>query len=324
MAPTYQWRTLIKLAMLAALVMQSALAQDYPSKPINIIVPYDAGGTTDVVIRLVQLRMIPILGQAITVENRTGAGGLIGTEVVAKAAPDGYSLLGTFDSFAAVPFLYSNVNHDPIKDFAPISLLIRAPQVLVVNPGLGLKNVAEFLQLAKGKGPELAFSTAGPGSSSRLTMELFKSMAKIDTTLVSYNGGGPALNAVLGGHVAGFMASIGTAFSNVKGGKLVALAVSSKQRAPLLANVPTLAESFPGYEAQSWVGLQAPAATSPAIVRRLNAAAVKVLAAPDTKQILESQGMEVVASTPEVYAEWVHEQMKTWGPIIQSLHIKLN
>lgn len=319
-----QWCVSIKLVVLALLVMQTAVAQDYPSKPINIVVPYAAGGATDMVIRLVQSRMIPILGQAITVENRTGAGGLIGTEVVAKAAPDGYTLLGTFDSFAAVPYLYSNVNHDPIKDFAPISLLIRAPQVLVVNPGLGLKNVAEFLQLARSKGTALAFSTAGPGSSSRLTMELFKSMAKIDTTLVSYNGGGPALNAVLGGHVAGFMASIGTAFSNVKVGKLVALAVSSKKRAPLLANVPTLAETFPGYEAQSWVGLQAPAATPQAIVRRLNAAAVKVLAAPDTKQILESQGMEVVASTPEVYAEWVHEQMQTWGPIIQSLHIKLN
>lgn len=244
------WRRCVEFALLALTMTGIAVAQDYPSRPINIVVPYEPGGTSDIAVRMIQPELGPILGQPVVVENRPGAGGLTGTEAVAKAAPDGYTVLGTFDSFAAVPFLYSNVQHDPVKDFAPVSLLIRAPQVLVVNPGLGLENLEELLSLAKRRGASLAFSTAGPGSSSRLTMERLKLIAKIDPTLVSYKGGGPALNAVLGAHVAGFMASIGTVFPNVKSGKLVALAVS--------------------------------------------------------------------------YGAWIRDQVQTWGPLIQSLNIKLN
>lgn len=319
-----QWHQCIKSALLALMITANALAQNYPSKPIRIIVPYDPGGTSDITIRTIQPKLASLLGQPITIENRPGAGGLIGTEQVAKAAPDGYTVLCTFDSFAAVPFLYGKVQHDPVKDFAPVTLMVRAPQVLVVDPGLGLKNLDDFLQLAKRKGAELQMSTAGPGSSSRLTMELFKVTAKIDPTLVSYKGGGPALSAVLGAHVAGFMASIGTVFSNVKSGKLVALAVSSGTRAPLLPDVPTLGESFPGFEAQSWVGLVVPAGTPPAIIARLNGAVVTALTAADTRQRFESQGMEVAASTPEAYGEWIRNQVNKWGPIIRSLQIRLD
>ena len=314
----------IRCALLALAVAGSVNAQEYPSRPINIIVPYEPGGTSDIAIRMIQPKLAPILGQAVTVENRPGAGGLTGTEQVAKAVPDGYTALVNFDSFASVPFLYSNVHHDPVRDFAPVSLMIRAPQVLVVNTALGTRNVEELLSLAKNRGAGLAFSTAGPGSSSRLTMERLKLVAKIDPTLVSYKGGGPALNAVLGGHVAGFMSSIGTVFPNVKAGKLVPLAVSSSKRNPLLPNVPTLAETFPGFEAQSWVGVVVPAATPRPIVMRLNAAVVKALAAPDVREKFESQGMEVVASTPEVYGEWIRGEVQTWGPLIQQLHIQLN
>ena len=319
-----RWLQHLKSALLVLTVAGGALAQNYPSKPIRIIVPYDAGGTSDITARTIQPKLAQLLGQPVTIENRPGAGGLIGTEFVAKAAPDGYTVLCTFDSFAAVPFLYSNVNHDPVKDFAPVSLMVRAPQVLVVDPGLKLKNLEEFLRLAKRQGAELKLSTAGPGSSSRLTMELFKITANIDPTLVSYKGGGPALSAVLGAHVAGFLASIGTVYPNVKSGRLVALAVSSGTRAPLLPNVPTLAETFPGFEAQSWVGLVVPAATPHPVIARLNAAVTTALTAPEVKQIFESQGMEVVASAPGVYGEWVRDQVNKWGPMIRSLRIKLD
>jgi tripartite-type tricarboxylate transporter receptor subunit TctC len=273
---------------------------------------------------MIQPKLPPLLGQPVTVENRPGAGGLTGTEQVAKASPDGYTALGVFDSFAAVPFLYREVRHDPVKDFAPVALMIRAPQVLVVNAGLGIRNIDELLATARSKGAELAFSTAGPGSSSRLTMERLKLVAKIDPTLVAYKGGGPALNAVLGGHVAGFLSSIGTVFPQLKSGKLAALAVSSAKRTPHLPNVPALAETFPGFEAQSWVGVVVPAATPRPVVMRLNGAITQALAAPEVKQKFESQGMEVVASTPEVYGDWIRDQVKIWGPLIQSLNIKLN
>lgn len=319
-----RWHKWIGNGLAALLVAGNAIAQSYPSKPVRVIVPYDAGGTSDITMRMIQPKLAQLLGQPVTVENRPGAGGLIGTEFVAKAPPDGYTALCTFDSFAAVPFLYSKVSHDPVQDFAPVSLMVRAPQVLVVDPGLGLRSLDDFLQLAKRQGPDLKMSTAGPGSSSRLTMELFKVTANIDPTLVSYKGGGPALSAVLGAHVAGFMASIGTVFSNVKSGKLAALAVSSPTRAPLLPNVPTLAETFPGFEAQSWVGLALPAATPRPNVARLNGAVVAALNSPDVKQKFESQGMEVAASTPEAYGEWIRAQMGKWGPIIRSLKIRLD
>mgnify|MGYP001347410160 CR=1 FL=1 len=317
-------RWLISVGAVAATWVLGALAQEYPTKPIHIMVPYETGGTSDLTIRAIQPRLAAILGQPVLIENRPGAGGLTGTEIVAKAAPDGYTVLNTFDSFIAVPFLYSNVQHDPVKDFSPVSLMVKAPQVLVVHPGLGPRNLEEFLQLARRRGPDLTISTAGPGSSSRLTVEMFRGIARIDPTLVSYKGGGPALSAVLGGHVAGFMASIGTAFSNVKSGKLVALAVSSTLRTPLLPEVPTFAETFPGYEAQSWVGLVVPAGTPNSIVLRLNAAVFRALTEPESKQRFESQGMEVVASTPQEYADWIRDQVQKWGPIIRSLKIRLD
>ena len=321
------WKTSARGAGCAGLIWLcacGAAAQGYPSRPVNIVVPYEPGGTSDIVVRVVQPRLNTLLGQPVTVENRPGAGGLTGTEYVAKMPPDGYTALGIFDSFVAVPFLYDDVHHDPVKDFAPVSLMVRAPQVLIVHPGLGIKTVDQLLALAKTQGSALAFSTAGPGSSSRLVMERLKLVAKIDPTLVSYKGGGPALSAVLGGHVAGFLSSIGTVFPTVKAGKVVPIAVSSKGRNRLLPGVPALDETFPGFEAQSWVGISLPAATPRSVVMRLNDAISKALMTPDIREKFESQGMEVVASTPEVYGEWIREQVQTWGPVIKSLNIKVN
>ena len=315
---------LTALATTAALPFTALHAQDYPVKPIRMVVPYEAGGISDLILRLVQPKMGPLLGQQIIIENRPGAGGAIATDAAAKAPADGYTILGTFDSFATVPFLYANVQHDPIRDFAPISLMARGPQVLVVDPALGLTNVDQFLQYARRKGSEVAFSTAGPGSSSRLSMELFKTAAKIDTTFVSFKGGAPAVSAILGGHVTGMMASIGVVLNHVKSGKLTALGVSSAgRRTPLLPTVPPLSESVPGFDAQSWLGIVVPAGTPRAIVDRLNGAVVKSLNAPDVREKLEAQGMEVVGSTPEAYGEWIRNEIGKWRPIIQSLKLQI-
>lgn len=311
----------------AAVILQSTAitAQEYPSKPIRLVVPYDTGGISDLITRMIQPGMASILGQPIVIENRPGAGGGIGTDVVAKAPADGYTLVSNFDSFATVPFLYANIQHDPLKDFAPIALLARGPQVLVVDPRLGIANVDQFLQYARRKGSEVAFSTAGAGSSSRLSMELFNSSAKIETTFLSFKGGAPAVNAILGGHVTGMMASIGVVVNHVKSGKLTGLGVSSAgKRSPLLPAVPPLSETVPGFDAQSWVGIAVPAGTPRPIVVRLNSAVVQSLKAQEVRERLESQGMEVVASTPEMYGEWLRTEIGKWRPIIEKLKIRVD
>ena len=306
-------------------VSGAVFAQDYPSKPIRLVVPYDTGGISDLITRMIQPGMTSILGQPIVIENRPGAGGGVGTDVVAKAPADGYTMVSNFDSFATVPFLYANIQHDPLKDFAPISLLARGPQVLVVDPKLGITNVDQFLKYAKTKGNEVAFSTAGAGSSSRLSMELFNASAKIETTFLSYKGGAPAVNAILGGHVTGMMASIGVVVNQVKAGKLTALGVSSAgRRSPLLPAVPPLSETVPGFDAQSWLGIAVPAGAPRSIVMRLNSAAVQALKAPEVRDRLESQGMEVVASSPEVYGEWLRTEIGKWRPIIEKLKIRVD
>ncbi len=316
------------LAAVAGLCLAACLrpgfAQEYPFKPIRLVVPYDAGGISDLITRMIQPGMAAILGQSIVIENRPGAGGGVGSDAVAKAPADGYTLLSNFDSFATVPFLYTNIQHDPLKDFAPISLMARGPQVLVVDPRLGLNSVDQFLQYARRKGAEVSFSTAGAGSSSRLTMELFRSATKIDVTFITYKGGAPAVTAILGGHVTGMLASMGVVLNQVRAGKLTALGVSSGgKRSPLLPAVPPLSDTVPGYDAQSWVGICVPTGTPRPIVDRLNAAVVQSLHAAEVKEKLESQGMEVVASNPEVYGQWLRAEIAKWRPIIQNLKIQL-
>lgn len=299
-------------------------AQEYPVKPIRLVVPYDTGGISDLITRMIQPGMAAALGQSIVIENRPGAGGGVGSDAAAKAPADGYTLLSNFDSFATVPFMYSSVQHDPLRDFAPISLMARGPQVLVVDPRLGINNIDQFLQYARRKGAEVSFSTAGAGSSSRLTMELLRTAAKIDVTFISYKGGAPAVNAILGGHVTGMLASIGVVVNQVKAGKLTALGVSSAgKRSPLLPAVPPLSETVTGFDAQSWVGMSVPVGTPRPIVARLNAAVVHALRAPEVSARLESQGMEVVASSPEAYGEWLRTEVAKWRPIIQNLKIQL-
>jgi tripartite-type tricarboxylate transporter receptor subunit TctC len=306
--------------LLLGLVAGTALAQDYPRKPIRIVVPYPPGGVTDLAARLVAPRMGETLGQPLIVENQPAAGGVVGTNALARSAPDGYTLGVVFDSFATNPWLYKGVTHDPIKDFAPISLMVRSPQLLVVHPGKGIRTIQDLLAQGKEKN-RLFFSTPGAGTSSRLSSELFKSMANIDITLVSFRGGAPALNDLLGGQVTGMIASMALVLPHVQSGKLIALGVSSPTRAAQVGNVPPIADTLPGFDAQSWTGMIAPTGTPRPILDRLHAAVVKALASPEVREKLAGQGVEVVGSTQAEFGEWLARETQRWSRIIRERNI---
>lgn len=310
---------LLCVALLAAMT-GGALAQDYPRKPIRVVVPYPPGGVTDLAARLVAPRMGEQLGQPLIVENQPAAGGVVGTNALARSAPDGYTLGVVFDSFATNPFLYKGVTHDPVKDFAPITLMVRSPQLLVVHPGKGIRTLQDLLAQGKEKN-KLFFSTPGAGTSSRLSSELFKSMANIDITLVSFRGGAPALNDLLGGQVTGMIASMALVLPHVQSGKLIALGVSSPVRSPQISSVAPIADTLPGFDAQSWTGMIAPAGTPRSILDRLHAAVVKALASPEVREKLAAQGVEVVGGTQAEFGEWVVRETQRWGRIIRERNI---
>ncbi len=281
-----------------------------------MVVPASPGGVTDIAARAIAPQLSEALGQSIVIDNRAGAGGIPGTDAVAKAAPDGHTLLAVFDSFISNPYAY-----DTIRDFAPVSLLIRGPQLIVVHPKLGVKTFNDFLALARSKRPPLNYATAGAATSSRLSVELFKTTAKLDANLVHYKGGGPALNDLLGGHVEVMIASAGLVLPNVKSGRLTVLAVTSKERSALVPGVPAVSEFYPQFQAQSWVGVLAPAATPRAVVQRLNAELVKALATAEMKERFNGLGYEVVGSTPELFREWLRDESARWGKLIRAQNI---
>jgi len=241
----------LTLTTMAAIVLGTgeAAAQGYPSKPVHIVVPSSPGGASDLVARMLAAPLAEILGQPFVVENRVASGGIIGTQQVAQAEPDGHTLLVTFDTFAINPFLFRNLQWDPIRDFAPVMQVCRYPQILVVHPGLGVKTVQEFVALAKKKGADLNFGSAGPASSSRLAYELFKETAGIETVPIHYKGGGPAIRDLLAGQVQVMLIQGGGMIGqNVKSGKLAALGVSSLEPTPLYPGLPTIASIYPGFE----------------------------------------------------------------------------
>jgi tripartite-type tricarboxylate transporter receptor subunit TctC len=325
---TTKYRTLPKCRQALALALGAVLfaapaAADYPGKPIRMVVPNTPGGATDVVARLTSPKLSELLGQPIVVENRVAAGGVLGTNQVAQSSPDGYTLIMVFDSFITNPHLFKDVKYDAVRDFAPISLVVRSAQVLVAHPGLGARNLNQFLQLAKSKGDALNFATAGPGTSSRFSMELFRMTAGIEPTTIHYKGGGALINALVGGQVPVSIVTMGVVLQHIKGGKLLALAVTSAGRSPLLPDVPTVAETFPGFEAQSWTGLLAPAGTPKAVVDALNGSMARVLAQPDMKEKFESQGYEVVGSKPEAFGAWIRSESSRWGKVIRERNITL-
>ena len=296
----------------------------YPSKPIVFIVPQAAGGTNDIVGRLVAQRLGEGLGGSAVVENRPGAGGNIGTQYVARAPKDGYTLLMTISSSQAInPALYRNPGFDPVKDFRPISLVGAVPNVLLVNPNFPARNLAELLAMAKAKPGELQYASAGNGTLNHLLGEMLGNMAGVRLTHVPYKGVAPALNDVLGGQLPMLFASLPSALPHIKSGKLRALAVSSPTRSPVAPDVPTIAETVPGYNGMLWVGLFAPAGTPDDVARRLTDGMAQALADKAFRDKLEQQGLEMAAPadkpvTPDQFAKVLSDDITKWARIVKS------
>ncbi len=312
-------------AMLAAFAF-GASAQTYPNKPIRIVVPFPAGGTTDVLARAAAQKMSETLGQPAVVDNRPGAGGNIGAELVAKSPPDGYTLLmGTVGTHAINPSLYPKMPYDHVRDFAPVILVAGVPNVLVVNPALPVNSVQELIAYAKANPGKLNFASSGNGTSIHLSGELFKTMAGVQIAHIPYKGSAPALQDLVGGQVQLMFDNLPSSLALIKAGKLKALAVTSKERAAALPDVPTMAESgLPGFEASSWFGLLVPAGTPQPIVLKLNADVAKWLASPDAKEKLLAQGAIAAGGTPEDFARHIAAETAKWQKVVKDSGAKID
>ena len=294
------------------------MAQNYPIRPITLVVPYAAGGGNDVMARIVAEKMSKTLGQNIVIENRAGAGGAGATRQVARAAPDGYTLvLGGTGSLAVNPTLYNNVGYDPRKDFAPVGLIGTGQLIVLVNPAVAARTIPELIALAKKDPGKLSYASAGVGSGIHLGAVLFELMADIKLTHVPYRGTAPALTDLIGGHVHIYFSSIPSAIGIAKEGKVRALAVTGPKRSPVFPDLPTVAETLPGFEAVLHYGIVAPAGTPKPIVDKLNAALREALAAPDTKERMAADGTEPLASTPDEYAADIDKEETKWSAIVK-------
>ena len=325
--PMLKTRPIRLAAALAAglLIACAAAAQDYPNRPIRIIVPFSAGGAVDGPMRAVAQELSKQLKQQIVIDNKPGAGATIGSEMVAKAAPDGYTLLLASQTNAISATLYNKLSFNPIDDFAPISLLGREPGVLVVHPSQPVKNVAELVALAKQRPGQLNYASSGNGSGQHLFMAMFASMAGINVVHVPYRGSGQATTDLLGGTVQMSLPGTQAMVKHIKGGKLRALATTGVTRSPQLPDVPTLAESgLSGYSAYVWMGLLAPKGTPPAIVERLQREVKIALAAPEVKGFFNEAGIEMVGSTAAEFGSYFREERDRWARIVKETGAKID
>lgn len=305
-------------AVLLALATASAYASDYPSRPVTVIVPQAAGGTNDIVGRLIAQKLGEALPGAVVVENRPGAGGNIGTVYVAKAPKDGHTLLMTISSAQAInPAVYKNPGFDPVKDFTPLALVGSVPNVLVVNPAFPAKNLAEFLKLVKANPGKYPYASAGNGTLNHLLGEMLNSTAGVKLQHIPYKGVAPAMTDVIGGQVPMAFTSLPSVLQHLKAGRLVAIGVSSPTRSPVLPDVPAIGEQVPGYSGTLWVGLFATRGTPPEIESRLQDAMKKVLAATDTQEKLQAQGVELANATPAQFAGLLQEDITRWARIVK-------
>jgi tripartite-type tricarboxylate transporter receptor subunit TctC len=311
---------------LAAFATLAGAQQPWPSKPIRYVVPFAAGGTTDILARTISEKLSVALGQPVIVDNKPGAGGGVGAAEVAKSPPDGYTILGgTISTHAINATLYSNLPYDPVRDFVPITLIARVPNMLVVNNDIPAKDVAELVKLMKASPGKWSFASSGNGTSQHLSGELFKGMAGVEMQHIPYKGSPPALNDVMGGQVSMTFDNITTAWALAKGGKLRALAVTTAKRSPVAPDVPTLAESgLPGYEIGSWQGVFAPAGTPPDIVRRLNTEIVKIINMPDVQKKLIDLGAEPVGNSSEEFTVFVKAEVVKWGDVVKKSGAKVD
>ncbi|MGA0540666.1 Bug family tripartite tricarboxylate transporter substrate binding protein [Neotabrizicola sp. VNH66] len=322
MKPMTRRAVLALTAAVACATAAPALAE-YPERPVELIIPFAAGGSTDVVGRIVAERMSAELGQQVIVQNVGGAGGSLGAQQVAEAEADGYTILmGTVATHALNPLILKEKPYDPVADFAPVSLLVLVPNVLAVNPELPVTTVQELIDLAKTE--PLTYASSGNGTPLHLSGELFKSMAGVDIVHIPYKGSGPALTDVLGNQVPIIFDNLPSASSHIASGKLRALGVTTAERAASFPDIPTIAETLPGYETYTWNALFAPAGTPPEAIAKLNAAAKAAMADPKVVEQMATFSATIVASTPEELATHVAAEMEKWAPVVADANVSMD
>jgi tripartite-type tricarboxylate transporter receptor subunit TctC len=310
-----------RAALILALTIQclaaTARADDYPSRPIRLVVPYAPGGGADSVARIVARRVGENIGQPIVIDNRGGAGSILGTDIVAKAEPDGYTLLlGQSGPISINPAVYKTLPYDPVKDFAPVTMTTAYPYILVVNAKLPARSLQEFVALAKEKPGSMNYGSTGIGAANHLVAELFNSKAGLKMTHIPYRGTALAVTDLVGGQLSMVFGDPVSVLPHMQSGTLRALAVTSQERSPVVPQVPTVAESgYSGFDAIAWHGILAPARTPPAIIKKLNAEIVKALQDPETKALLVNQAMQTVGTTPEEFAAFIQKDIATWKAV---------
>jgi len=302
------------VACLLAVCLDAAAQTPYPGKPIRWVVPYPPAGGADIVVRIIAQRLAASTGQPVVVENRAGAGGNVGSEMVAKAAPDGYTiLLANVAPMAINVTLYRKLPYDPVRDFAPITLLASFPNVLVLHPSLPARSVTELVKLARARPGQLTYASAGSGSTTHLSAELFKTMGGLDMLHVPYKGGAQALTDLLGGQISMYFSALPGAMPHINNARLRALAVTSARRSVAAPEIPTMAESgFPGYEADTWIGVVAPAGTPGVAISRLHDEIARILSAAEVRERLLAQGAEPLTNTPEQFAAHIKSEIVKW------------
>ena len=314
-------------ALLAATPLAALAQADYPNRPIKLIVGFAPGGSTDIVGRIVAQKLSEKLGQNVIVDNKAGAGGTIGADATAKAAPDGYTLtLGTTSTHAIAAGAYSKLPYNPVSDFAPISLVAITPYLLVVNPSVKANNLAEFVSLAKAQDGKMNYASAGNGTATHLAMEMLKDAAKVDLLHIPYKGNAPADVAILGGEVQAVFGSMPALLQNTRAGKVRPLAVGTAKRSPALPDVPSVAEQgYPGFEAALWLGIMAPANTPKPIVDKLHKAITEIVAAPDFKTAMDANGAEPLSSaTPDQFTTMLKGEVDRYVKVTKAIGIKLD
>ena len=319
------WKIWIPLLTALTAAGSVAAQPDWPAKPVRIVVPFAAGGTTDITARLVAEELTQALKQTFIVENRGGAGGNIGATEVARAAPDGYTfLMGTPGTQAINQFLYPTMPYDTSKDFSPVSFVVRVPNVLVVHPGVGAKSIADLIKIAKAKPGALSYGSPGNGSTGHLSTELFKTRAQVFVTHIPYRGSGPMLLDLMGGQIQMAIDNLPSAMPHIRSGKLIALGVTSEQRNAQLPDVPAIASVLPGYAAESWFVLMAPASTPPAITNRLSGEVDKILKKPAVIERFKTLGAEPVGGTPEQLGQFIAAEARKWAEVVKSSGAKID
>ena len=311
-------------SLVSCLVAVPALGQTYPAKPIRMVVPFAPAGGTDVIARYVAAGMTESMGRQVIVDNRAGANGIVGTEIVARSAPDGYTMLFVSSPHSVNPSLYPKLPYDTLRDFAPVAMVATSPYVLVVHPSLPVRNVKELIALAKAKPDQLSYGSGGSGSSAHLAAELFNQMAGVKLREIPYKGAGPALQAVLSGESSAVFGNALTVKPHIQSGRLRALGIASQKRSPLDPDMPTIAEAgVPGYHADAVLGALVPARTPRGIVDRLNAEIHKTMRRPGAVEAMRNVGVEIALSTPEEFGRVIESEMQRWGKLVRTLKLKV-